>query len=100
MLLRRKLPHRASQPLHRRPVATDPTLPTHAATLRCPISPVVFRAPTPPFPHAPPLIPLPAPGPDYDELASFLNNFLSPPDNFGEIPINAEEAQQLRRLGW
>jgi hypothetical protein len=47
-----------------------------------------------------PLLPRPAPGPDYDELASFLNNFLSPPDNFGEISINADEALQLRRLGW
>ena len=48
----------------------------------------------------PPLLPPAAPGPDYDGLASFLNNFLSPPNNFGEISINADEAQQLRRRGW
>jgi hypothetical protein len=47
------------------------------------------------------LVAKPDPGtPDYDGLASFLNDFLSPPDAFGEISINADEAQQLRRLGW
>lgn len=48
---------------------------------------------------APTLLPPPAPGPDYAALVDILID-LQPPDNAGEIVINAEEAARLRAAGW
>jgi hypothetical protein len=47
----------------------------------------------------PPLLPPAAPGPDYAALVDILID-LQPPDNAGEIVINAEEAARLRAAGW
>jgi len=46
-----------------------------------------------------PLTPKPAPGPDYAGLVDILID-LQPPDNAGEIVINADEARRIRRAGW
>jgi hypothetical protein len=47
-----------------------------------------------PINATPPLIPKPAPGPDYAGLVDILID-LQPPDNAGEIVINADEANRI-----